>query len=379
MEHSVHRAGSDFGRLLRYYRQHRTFKLTQEDLAAKVFVSPSLISAYEAGTRFPRRRTAMRIARALGLDREGTTKLLVSLKFPSGGLPAAGTLLDELDQLFSSPRVSSELKAKLAVLVSNALQAWKEGQTKTVRWSVIPVAGWQARLLSPRATAQLVHRASVEARACGIDRMVVVVAPSQEELLAKELTAYQALSHGIKERKIRLAVQKDQVGLGYAIVAANGYLPDNEPFALILPDDAVEKSCLTSMMAGYDQYQCCIVAVRKLEAGDQESYGVASMGGRKTDSIYAIQALEERPGGTLREPSLTVLGRYILAPEILKVLKITEPDPKSGQIELTTALHLLAQGGLVLGYIYKGEAYNISPPRRLLSKQLQEFLSVSLT
>jgi UTP-glucose-1-phosphate uridylyltransferase len=102
------------------------------------------------------------------------------------------------------------------------------------------------------------------------------------------------------------------------------------------------------------------------------------MGGRKTDSIYAIQALEERPGGTLREPSLTVMGRYILAPEILKVLKITEPDPKSGQIELTTALHLLAQGGLVLGYIYKGEAYNISPPRRLLAKQLQEFLSVSL-
>jgi UTP-glucose-1-phosphate uridylyltransferase/DNA-binding XRE family transcriptional regulator len=378
MEHSVHRAGSDFGRLLRYYRQHRTFKLTQEDLAAKVFVSPSLISAYEAGTRFPRRRTAMRIARALGLDREGTTKLLVSLKFPSGGLPAAGTLLDELDQLFSSPRVSSELKAKLAVLVSNALQAWKEGQTKTVRWSVIPVAGWQARLLSPRATAQLVHRASVEARACGLDRMVVVVAPSQEELLAKELTAYQALSHGIKERKIRLAVQKDQVGLGYAIVAANGYLPDNEPFALILPDDAVEQSCLTSLMAAYHQYQCCVIAGRQLAEGDEESYGVASLGGRKTESIYTITTLEERPGGKRRKPSLAVLGRYILTPEILTVLAVTDPDPNSGQVELTTALHLLAQGGLVLGYLYTGQVYNISPPRRVLAKQLHEFLSVSL-
>jgi transcriptional regulator with XRE-family HTH domain len=163
MEPSVHGAGSDFGRLLRYYRQNRAFKLTQEDLAAKVFVSPSLISAYESGTRFPRRRTAMRIACALGLDREDTNKLLVSLKFPSGGLPAAGPLLDELDQLFSSPRISSELKAKLAVLVSNAVQTWKEGQTKRVRWAVIPVAGWQARLLSPKATAQLVYRAIAEA------------------------------------------------------------------------------------------------------------------------------------------------------------------------------------------------------------------------
>jgi UTP-glucose-1-phosphate uridylyltransferase/transcriptional regulator with XRE-family HTH domain len=378
MGQRTQRAGSDFGRLLRYYRQHCTSKFTQVDLAAKVFVSPSLISAYESGTRLPRRRTAMRIACELGLNREDTRKLLLSLEFPSGGLPAADALLEELDQLFSSPRVSSELKAQLAVVVSSALQTWKEVQTKKVRWAVIPVAGWHARLLSPRATAQLVCRAIAEARACAIDRIVIVVAPSQAELLAQALTAYHELSNGVKERKIRFAVQKDHIGLGYAIVAAEGFLPDNEPFALILPDDAVEKSCLTSMMAGYDQYQCCIVAVRKLEAGDQESYGVASMGGRKTDSIYAIQALEERPGGTLREPSLTVMGRYILAPEILKVLKITEPDPKSGQIELTTALHLLAQGGLVLGYIYKGEAYNISPPRRLLAKQLQEFLSVSL-
>jgi UTP-glucose-1-phosphate uridylyltransferase/transcriptional regulator with XRE-family HTH domain len=378
MGQRTQRAGSDFGRLLRYYRQHCTSKFTQADLAAKVFVSPSLISAYESGTRLPRRRTAMRIACELGLNREDTRKLLLSLEFPSGGLPAADALLEELDQLFSSPRVSSELKAQLAVVVSSALQTWKEVQTKKVRWAVIPVAGWHARLLSPRATAQLVCRAIAEARACAIDRIVIVVAPSQAELLAQALTAYHELSNGVKERKIRFAVQKDHIGLGYAIVAAEGFLPDNEPFALILPDDAVEKSCLTSMMAGYDQYQCCIVAVRKLEAGDQESYGVASMGGRKTDSIYAIQALEERPGGTLREPSLTVMGRYILAPEILKVLKITEPDPKSGQIELTTALHLLAQGGLVLGYIYKGEAYNISPPRRLLAKQLQEFLSVSL-
>lgn len=378
MGQRAQRAGSDFGRLLRYYRQHCTSKFTQADLATKVFVSPSLISAYESGTRLPRRRTAMRIACELGLNREDTRKLLLSLEFPSGGLPAADALLEELDQLFSSPRVSSELKAQLAVVVSSALQTWKEVQTKKVRWAVIPVAGWHARLLSPRATAQLVCRAIAEARACAIDRIVIVVAPSQAELLAQALTAYHELSNGVKERKIRFAVQKDHTGLGYAIVAAEGFLPDNEPFALILPDDAVEKSCLTSIMAGYDQYQCCIVAVRKLEEGDQESYGVASMGGRKTDSIYTIQALEERPGGTLRAPSLTVLGRYILAPEILKVLKITEPDPKSGQIELTTALHLLAQGGLVLGYIYKGEAYNISPPRRLLAKQLQEFLSVSL-
>ena len=378
MGQRAQRAGSDFGRLLRYYRQHCTSKFTQADLAAKVFVSPSLISAYESGTRLPRRRTAMRIACELGLNREDTRKLLLSLEFPSGGLPAADVLLEELDQLFSSPRVSSELKAQLAVVVSSALQTWKEVQTKKVRWAVIPVAGWHARLLSPRATAQLVCRAIAEARACAIDRSVIVVAPSQAELLAQALTAYHELSNGVKERKIRFAVQKDHIGLGYAIVAAEGFLPDNEPFALILPDDAVEKSCLTSMMAGYDQYQCCIVAVRKLEEGDQEIYGVASMGGRKTDSIYTIQALEERPGGTLREPSLTVLGRYILAPEILKALKITEPDPKSGQIELTTALHLIAQGGLVLGYIYKGEAYNISPPRRLLAKQLQEFLSVSL-
>src|SRR5712691_12960647 len=110
MDQRAQRAGPDFGRLLRYYRQNCTSKLTQADLAAKVFVSPSLISAYESGTRLPRRRTAMRIACELGLNREDTRKLLSSLQFPSGGLSTAGALLDELDQLFAGPIYLRSLK-----------------------------------------------------------------------------------------------------------------------------------------------------------------------------------------------------------------------------------------------------------------------------
>lgn len=75
-----------------------------------------------------------------------------------------------------------------------------------------------------------------------------------------------------------------------------------------------------------------------------------------------------------REPSLAIVGRYILTPEIFKALKTLSPNPRSGHIELTDALDLLVRRQSVYGYIYSGQLLSLAPPRRLLTEQLEVFL-----
>lgn len=364
--------GSAFAQLLQFYRTRA--HLTQVQLAERIPVSAVLISYYERGRRYPRMKTAIRIAEVLALDGEDRENLLSSLQLPGGGVPDASAVLDELVRIFGSSRVAAELKAKLAGDVRDAIEVWKALQQKKVRWAVIPVAGWQARLLAMKATAQLIQRTIIEAQRCGIERSIIIVAPNQQEALAQKLAA---LDHGaglLRQRKIRLVVQGEQLGLGHALLAAKGSLPDNEPFALVLPDDGVEDSCLASMLKLYDEHKCCVLAVRKLKRWDEESYGIVSFGERR-GNICTITALTEKPEVRPAEASLAILGRYILTPEIFKVLEATSPNPRSGHLELTDALDLLARQQTVYGYSYAGKVHSISPSRRQLAEQLEAFMS----
>jgi UTP-glucose-1-phosphate uridylyltransferase len=286
-------------------------------------------------------------------------------------------LVDEFDQVFRSSTISAERKAKLAILLHNAFQDWKDVERKKIRWAVIPVAGWQATYLAHRVTARLIRRAIAEAQTCGIIRSVVVVAPSQERALSEELADDAKVSGDMLRGKIRLAVQQDQLGLGRAVTAARKRLPDNEPFALILPDEGVEDCCLASMVDAHDKHKYCVIALRKMRRWDEESYGIALLGEKKDEGLWGVKALQEKPDTKPREPALAVVGRYILIPDIFKVLEGADPDPRTGHIELTGALDKLAQGEPVLGYIYKGKMRTIPLSRNQLKQQLKSFLPLA--
>jgi len=309
----------------------------------------------------------------LHLEGEERETFLATLELPVEGVPEATTLMDELSRVFSSAKVSPELKTILAVEVQRVLETWKAMQRKKVRWAVIPVAGWQARVLAPKATAQVVLRAIAEAHRAGIERSLIVVAPSQKEPLAQHLTALASSPGHRWERQGRLVVQGEQSGLGHALLAARGYLPEHEPFALILPDEGVEDACLDAMLHLYDTHKCCVIAVRELQPWDEQSAGLVSIHARQ-GNICIIKALVEKPECRLPEASLAILGRYVLTPEIFKVLEMTSTNPRSGHTELTDALDLLARRQTLYGYIYAGRVCSIAPSRRQLMDRLEAFL-----
>ena len=350
---------AEFGKLLQTRRKH--MQLTQATLAKQIAVSPILISYYERGHRTPRYETAQKIASVLRLEGEDREQFLSSLRFPTENSPDINDLLDELLRLFSSQTISPPLKDKLASEIHSVLKDWREMQKKNVRWAVVPVAGWQARLLSPDATAHMTERVIVEAENAGIDHIIVVVAPSQEHVLSEKLIESK------RQMRIRLAVQTDQFGLGDAILAARHSLPHNEPFAVILPDDDLDASCLEPMIKAYSKDKCCILAVREIQESDEGSYGIVSI--KEQDGpICRIEDLQEKPS-TLSGSSFAIVGRYIVTPDIFKAIAVTHPTA-SGEIELTDAIRKMSENQPIYGYIYTGVVDSLSPSRRLLEKMI---------
>ena len=352
-------AKAEFGKLLQARRKQ--MRLTQATLAKEVAVSPILISYYERGHRTPRYETAQKIASALRIEGDDREQFLASLKFPTESSPDINDLLDELLRLFSSGSISPVLKDKLASEIHSVLRDWRDIQKKNVRWAVVPVAGWQARLLSPDATAHMTERVISEAEDAGIDHVVVVVAPSQEPALAAKLTENK------RRARVRLAVQTVQFGLGGAILAARRSLPHNEPFAVILPDDGLEESCLERMTKAYSQDKCCILAVRHIHESDEGSYGIVSIKERQGD-MCRIDDLQEKPS-TLSGSSFAIVGRYIVTPDIFKAIEATSATA-NGEMELTDAIRNLSQNQPIYGYIYTGVVDSLSPSRRMLEKMI---------
>jgi UTP--glucose-1-phosphate uridylyltransferase len=354
-----HLPKAEFGKLLQTRRKY--VQLTQAALAKQIAVSPILISYYERGHRTPRYETAQKIANVLRLEGEDREQFLASLKFPVESSPDIHELLDELLRLFSHKSISSALKDKLASEIQSVLKDWREMQKKNVRWAVVPVAGWQARLLSPDATVHMTQRVIEEAESAGIDHIVVVVAPSQEQVLSAKLTESK------RHMRIRLAVQTDQFGLGDAILAARHSLPHNESFAVILPDDDLDASCLEPMIKAYSKDKCCILAVREIQESDEGSYGIVSIKGRQ-GSMCRIEDLQEKPS-TLHGSSFAIVGRYVVTPDIFRAIEATRPTA-SGEIELTDAIRKMSQNQPIYGYIYTGVVNSLSPSRRLLERMI---------
>lgn len=354
---NIHKA--EFGKLLQTRRKH--MQLTQAALAKQIAVSPILISYYERGHRTPRYETAQRIANVLKLVGEDRDHFLSSLKFPAESSPDINDLLDELIRLFSSKTISLALKDKLASEIHAVLKDWREMQKKNVRWAVVPVAGWQARLLSPDATVHMTERVIAEAERAGIDHIVVVVAPSQEHAVSEKLIGSK------RHIRIRLAVQTDQFGLGDAILTARHSLPHNEPFAVILPDDDLDASCLEPMIEAYSKDKCCILAVRQIQQTDEGSYDIVSIKELQAP-ICLIEDLQEKPS-TLPGSSFAIVGRYVVTPDIFKAVEATQPTER-GEIELTDAIRRLSKTQPIYGYIYPGVVDSLSPSRRLLERMI---------
>ena len=254
---------------------------------------------------------------------------------------------------------------------------------KPVRKAVFPVAGLGTRMLPAAKTVAkemltvvdrpLIHHVMAEARAAGIEHFILVTGRGkgamedyfdhhvelEETLRAKGKIDIldQLLADLPKEGEISYVRQMNPQGLGHAVWCARELVGD-EPFAVLLPDVIVDASpsCLGQAIGAYNQVGGNIVVVEQVPDSETHKYGIVTPKSRDGRLIEMSGMVEKPPQGTAPS-NLSVLGRYILQPEIFEVLSSKERG-QGGEIQLTDAMAKLMQTQAFHAFDYEGVSYD---------------------
>ena len=151
--------------------------------------------------------------------------------------------------------------------------------------------------------------------------------------------------------------QKSPKGVGDAIRCAERII-GNEPFGVIFPDDLIdsEQPCLKQMMDIHSSTNSSVVAIESVNKKDVDKYGIINFASKK-NNLYTISSIDEKPSITKAKTNLAVVGRFILTPNIFKLLSKTKPG-HGNEIQLTDAIHALLSTDDVYGYQFLGQRYD---------------------
>src|SRR5262249_11562664 len=131
--------------------------------------------------------------------------------------------------------------------------------------------------------------------------------------------------------------QQHPSGLGHAVWCARN-LAAGEPVAVLLADDMVmaEKPCLQQMVEEYGRVGGNLVAVMDVPRAHTQRYGVLATG-RADGRLVEVRGLVEKPKPEEAPSTLSIIGRYILQPEVFDLIADQAPGA-GGEGQLTDAL-----------------------------------------
>lgn len=86
--------------------------------------------------------------------------------------------------------------------------------------------------------------------------------------------------------------------------------------------------------------------------------------------IFKVKDMVEKPAVDKAPSRLAVLGRYVITPEIFRILDHTESG-KGGEIQLTDALKVLARQQYMYAYDFIGRRYDVGDKQGYLEAQVE--------
>jgi UTP--glucose-1-phosphate uridylyltransferase len=232
---------------------------------------------------------------------------------------------------------------------------------RPIRKAVFPVAGLGTRFLPatkaipkemlPIIDRPLIQYAVDEAREAGIEQMIFVTGRGKTAIIDHFDMAFE-LEATLRDRDKDMSLleptrlspgnlvtvrQQVPLGLGHAIWCARGIVGD-EPFAIFLPDELMigTPGCMKQMVDAYAQVGGNLISVLEVPHDEVSSYGVIAPGAR-SGALTEVKGLVEKPKAEDAPSNLIISGRYILQPEVMKVLENQEMGA-GGEIQLTDAM-----------------------------------------
>jgi UTP--glucose-1-phosphate uridylyltransferase len=254
---------------------------------------------------------------------------------------------------------------------------------RPVHKAVFPVAGLGTRFLPatksmPKEMLTVVDKPLIqyvveEAQQAGIDTFVFVTGRGKGALEDHFDHAFE-LEANLKERgkdaelasvlapmlspsQVFYTRQQQPLGLGHAVWCAKPHIGD-EPFAVISPDDLIlsEPGCLAQMIAAYGEVGGNMAAVEDVPKEHTNRYGildVVSDDGR----LARAKGLVEKPDPSVAPSTLSIVGRYILQPEVFAALDRHETGA-GGEIQLTDAVAATISDISFHGFRFSGKRFD---------------------
>ena len=252
-----------------------------------------------------------------------------------------------------------------------------------IRKAVFPVGGMGTRFLPvtkampkemlPVVDTPLIQYAVEEALAAGVEEIIFVTGRGKaaiEDHFDHSFDLQAALQERGKTAELqsvtgpvlapgRIAYtrQQEPLGLGHAVWCARNLVGD-EPFAVLLADDLVmaKTPCLKQMVDAFAETGGNIVAVMDVPREHTSRYGILDVGA-DDGRLAEIRGLVEKPDPADAPSTLSIIGRYILQPEIFGHLDRQERGA-GGEIQLTDAMARLIGGAPFHGLRFEGRRFD---------------------
>ncbi|MCX7378667.1 MAG: UTP--glucose-1-phosphate uridylyltransferase GalU [Alphaproteobacteria bacterium] len=266
---------------------------------------------------------------------------------------------------------------------------------KPLRKAVLPVAGLGTRFLPatkamakemlPVVDKPLIQYAIEEARAAGIEQFCLVTGRGKTALVEhfdiayelestlrargkqKELDALR--SWHMEPGSIVTVRQQEPLGLGHAIWCARAFIGD-DPFAILLPDDLVlsETPCMKQLADAYAETGGCVVAVTEVPREHTSRYGILDIGA-DDGRMAEVKGLVEKPKPEDAPSNLSIIGRYILRPEVIGHLAKMERGA-GNEVQLTDGMAKLIGEVPFHGLRYEGKRFDCGDKIGFLEAQI---------
>jgi UTP--glucose-1-phosphate uridylyltransferase len=163
--------------------------------------------------------------------------------------------------------------------------------------------------------------------------------------------------------------QQVPLGLGHAIWCARAFIGD-DPFAILLPDDLVlsETPCMRQLADVYHETGGCVIAVTEVPRAHTNRYGILDIvldDGR----LVEVKGLVEKPDPKHAPSNLSIIGRYVVVPEVMGYLARMERGA-GNEVQLTDALSKLIGQVPFHGLRYEGRRFDCGDKIGYLEAQI---------
>lgn len=254
-----------------------------------------------------------------------------------------------------------------------------------VKKAIIPAAGLGTRFLPitkavPKPMLSVIDKPTIqyiaeELISVGIEDIIIVVSPDsqviekhfgpapelEERLLKDDKLDLYEVERETQRFNITFVEQKVMNGLAGAVLCAEPYLDEGEPFALLLGDELMyaeenETPCIKTLVDLFEKTGKNVIATMEVFGDDVSKYGNFGIKSEE-DGAFLVDKIIEKPALTEALSNYALIGRYVLSGKVMGMLKNLRM--KGSELYFTDALDELAEKGELLAAPFEGKRYDV--------------------